>query len=105
MREKGRAKRGIFRLGNRARKIVLRIAKTIRQTGLLHLGIPGNPDHAARPRRGAADKFRLLDQENPQPFRGGNRGGRHPASAAADDHDIIGIGSRHHVSNSARTLV
>src|SRR6185312_1132889 len=65
---------------------------------LLHLGIRGDPDHAAGPRRGAADKGGLLDHEHAQAFGSSNSGRRHAAGTGADDNDIVGLLGRHHAA-------
>ena len=51
-------------LGHRARQILDCIRNAVRKPRFFHLGIGGDPDHAAGPRRGAADKRGLLDHQH-----------------------------------------
>jgi hypothetical protein len=101
-RKKSIAQVGVGRFGDGVFEIGGGIGGTIREACLLHLRVGGNPDHPARPRGGAADELRLLDDENPQSSRGGDRGRCHSTGACADDHDIIGLGGRHHTLESKR---
>jgi len=84
--------------GHGAREILDGVGDAIGEPGLFHLGIGGDPDHAAGPGRGAADERRLLDHKHAQPFDGGNGCRRHAAGPGADNHDVVVLMCRHHAA-------
>jgi hypothetical protein len=54
----------IFDFRDGAGEIVGGVGQTVIQTGLFHVAVGGNPDHAAGPRRRSADKFGLFDDKD-----------------------------------------
>ena len=94
-RQKYRPQIGVVAFRNGAGKIIDGARQAVIEARLLHQGVAGDPDHSARPRRGAADEFGLLDDENAHALRGGHRSRRHAAGARANDDDIVSVGSRH----------